>query len=391
MKRVLILCILFCCNLLYAQNTPNQISELVNYLKTQQLDEAQIKSIVEEVVKDPSLYNKLWKNVVEHSVKGDSSKWNLLRDMNVQFKSFQTSAGTPGFLGLSYDLNYSYSNFKEEESLRSAASYGISTNGNIAFNQNYNPTDFLESKIHYSFTKFYGGVLKSKDDTSVFTRLNMLEDKLVLLEDMHGKDAEKLWKEFSKSLRLSNQYYAGLSPKFAMENDQRFFKKQFAGGISLDLGAKAWNTKSALSYLNILDYPFALLRALTGTDDHLTIYGSTLPTVQCGMDYIIPLNDTARRTLLGNINPYPRFKFETGFRTLVSRVKDESIFFNADFRYYTELNAPSAIKNANLSNYTYLVLALQSSSGFYVSYADGKLPFDAKKDQVYAIGFNYKF
>ena len=190
---------------------------------------------------------------------------------------------------------------------------------------------------------------------------------------------------------MSNQYYYSFSPKFALESNQDFSKKQFTPGISIDLGAKAWNTKNTLSYLNIVDYPFALLRYITGTDKEFTVYGSTLPTVQLTFDYVIPSSDTTRNNLTGKLKPYPRIKFETGFRTFITRITSENIFFNANYRYYRELNAPEAIKRANLSTDSYFVMALQSTSGFFVSYANGKLPFDAKSDEIYSIGFNYKF
>jgi hypothetical protein len=166
---------------------------------------------------------------------------------------------------------------------------------------------------------------------------------------------------------------------------------QFTPGLAADLGAKAWNNKNTLAYINIFDYPFALLRLITGTDKKFTPYGSTIPTAQLVFDYVIPTSDTIRKNLAGNLDPFPRIKFETSFRTFITRIKKENIFFNADFRYYQELSAPDAIVQAGLDHHIYFVMALQSSSGFYVSYANGKLPFDATNDEVYSIGFNFKF
>jgi hypothetical protein len=162
-------------------------------------------------------------------------------------------------------------------------------------------------------------------------------------------------------------------------------------GITIDLGIKAWNENNLLSKLNILDYPFAMLRLITSTDKRFTPYGSTLPTFQFSIDYVIPQNDTIRKQLVNNLNPFPRFKFETGFKTLVSNIKNDNIFFSANFRYYQEIKAPKEIVAAKLDMQMYFVMAIESSNGFYVSYANGKLPFDAKNDEVYSIGFNYKF
>jgi hypothetical protein len=329
--------------------------------------------------------------VVDKTYKSDSTKWHFLRDVNVQFNTFQTQDNAQGVLGCTYDVNYSYAKFEEEGLARNSSSFGIVANGNIAFQNKLNPNDFLETKINYSFSRFYGGVVKSKDDTSVFTRLNRIEDALVMLDDMKSKEAQALWSAFARSLVLSNQYYFSVVPKLSMESNQSFSKSQYVAGFSIDLGAKAWNNKSRLACWNILDYPFAILRYISGTDQKLTVYGSTLPTAQVSLDYVIPSNDTLRKSIEGNLNPFPRLKFESGFRTLVARVKNESVYFDANIRYYQEVNASESIRKAHLANHLYYVMALQSSSGFYVSYTNGKLPFDVKNDQVYAIGFNYKF
>jgi hypothetical protein len=161
--------------------------------------------------------------------------------------------------------------------------------------------------------------------------------------------------------------------------------------LTIGLGAKAWDNSNALAKLNILDYPFALIRLLTQTDKKFTVYGSTLPTAQVVFCYVVPQNDTIRENIVGNLDPFPRLNFEIGFRTVVSRIRSESIFFNADFRYYYEFGAHNGIIDAEMDKHMYFVMALQSSTGFYASYAYGKLPFDARNDEVYAIGFNFKF
>ena len=58
----------------------------------------------------------------------------------------------------------------------------------------------------------------------------------------------------------------------------------------------------------------------------------------------------------------------------------------------TKVQSACAFRTEFLSfEYFYFVMALQSTSGFYVSYAKGTLPFDARNDEVYAVGFHYKF
>jgi hypothetical protein len=373
-----------------SQIANNQINDLIKTLKVGGQSDEEIKNTVNGVIISPDLYNTLWKNFLDQAFKEDSAKWKLLKEFNIQFKTFQTTDNPITSLGLTYDFNYNYAKFKESSDNRISNSFGLSARGNVAFKKEFNPVDFLETKVQYSHSHFIGGVV-TKGDTAIFSELNRIEDKLKYEHDMQSPTAVGLWEKFGKNLELSNQYYYSLSPKFSLESNQDFSKRQFAPGIAIDLGAKGWKSNAILSNINIFDYPFALLRLITGTDKKFTVYGSTIPTAQLVVDYVVPVNDTIRENLVSNKDPFPRLKFETGFRTFITRVKKENIFFNANFRYYHELNAPEAVKKANLNNNSYVVIALQSSSGFYVSYANGNLPFDAKKDEIYSIGFNYKF
>jgi hypothetical protein len=45
------------------------------------------------------------------------------------------------------------------------------------------------------------------DDTAVFKRLNDIEDQLVMIKNLHSKEAVDLLDKFTSSLVLSNQYY----------------------------------------------------------------------------------------------------------------------------------------------------------------------------------------
>ena len=389
-KIIITLITFFTVTCVKAQIEEQPINHLTKFLSDKKVDKEQIKTIVKDLTNDPGLYNALWKTLLDQALKTGNKKWLFMPEINLQFKSFQATDNSPAALGFTYDINVNKVHFKETATSRITNGLGISAKGNVAFNKTQNPTDFSEIEFHYTLSKFVGGVVKSSDDTSVFTRLNQIEDQLIEIRDMKSEAARKLWTEFSQKLVLSNQFYYSVAPKFALECNQDFSKTQYTPGLVLDLGAKAWNSKSLLSKLNILDYPFALLRYITQSDAKITPYGSTLPTVQFAADYVIPTLDKNRESLMGELKPFPRIKFETGFRTYISRINNEYIFFNANFRYYHEINAPDAIKNANLDTQSYLVMALQSSSGLYVSYAKGKLPFDSKTDELFSIGFNFK-
>lgn len=391
MKIILLITLtIFVTTFSYAQISDNQITELTKHLKSLNKEEEAIKEIIDGIIDNPDLYNDVWKILVDNAMKSDSVKWKYLDDLNLKFKTFQTEDNSSATLGLSYDFNFDWVSFKEKNNHRKSQSFGLDARGNIALDKSLNPIDFLESNVNYNFTWFYGGVISNSDST-IFDELNSIEDKLVKYDDPLSPEALKLWNDFGQKLKLSNQYYFSFEPKFGFESNQDFSKTQLVPGLKLNLGAKAWSNSSTLSKLNIFDYPFALIRVLTKTDKKYTPYGATIPTVQFGLDYVSPQNDTTREALVGNLDPFLRTKIEASFRTYVSKIRNERIFFNANFRIYHELSAEEVVENANLANNTYFVMALQSSSGFYVSYANGSLPFDAIDDKVYSIGFNYKF
>ena len=368
----------------------NNLNDLVTVLKTSNKTEDEIKNTINGIINNPELYNTLWQNFLKQSYISENKKFKFLDDLNIAFKTFQSKDSSTTALGFTYDFNFDYAKFIEKDKHRISHTFGLSAKGNVAFNKKANPNNLLETKVNYSYANFSGGVVKQNDST-VFVKLNEIENKLIKIKDMKSKEAIALWDEFGNNLKLTNQYYYSISPKFAFESNQDFSRTQFTPGVIVDLGAKAWDKDNLLSKFNLLDYPFALLRLITGTDKSFTIYGSTIPTVQFGFDYVLPSKDTVRKKLIGNLDPFPRFKFETSFRTFISRIHKENIFFNASYRYYQELSAPAQIKNANLGSINYFVMSLQSTSGLYVSYATGRLPFDAKDDQVYSLGFNYKF
>ncbi|MGM9475540.1 hypothetical protein ACS5PU_03880 [Pedobacter sp. GSP4] len=369
-----------------AQTTLDDASKII---KGNEGKDDGFKAAISSVIKDPDLYNHIWKRLID-SLAGDKKKpWNFLRDLNIKFKTFQTEDHPSTSLGLSYDFNFDYAKYAEKGLRRSEVSFGLSATGNVAFKKALNPADFLDSKLKFSYVLFFGGV-SSKGNPEIFTELNRIQANLVKYNNPQSPEALKEWENFDKFLQLSDQYYIGFMPKAALESNQDFSKKQFAPGLSLDLGAKAWSNKSTLAWLNVFDYPFALIRLITGADQTYTVYGATLPTLQGTIDYVVPQDDAERKNLLGNLDPFTRFKLETSFRTLVAKVGKEKVFLNANLRYYRELGAPTEIKNAGLASQTYFVGTLQSSSGLFVSYAKGKLPFDAKSDAIYSLGLNFK-
>jgi hypothetical protein len=391
--RRLILAILF--NLVavisFCQVSGHQINSLIASLNANGNSESNVIKIINGIIKNPDLYNSVWKRFIDQAYNMDSTKWKFVKGLNLKLKTFQNADSSSSSLGLTYEVDFNYEKFVRRKETRIMHSFGLSTTGNIAFNSKINPNDFLETKVNYSFAHFIGGTLKT-DNSTYYSKLNELENSLSRIKDMQSNEAMSLWEQFGKSFVFSNQFYYNISPKLGFESNQDFSKTQITPGMNLGLGLKAWDLSrtNILHIFNIVDYPFALVRLITGTDKCFTPYGSTIPTVQVGINYVVPTNDTTRKRIVGNLNPYPRFNIETSFRSLVSRINKEFIYFNADLRFYNEINAPHSIKAANLNKFMYFVMNLESTTGFYISYSTGKLPFDQKSSQVYSIGFTYK-
>ncbi len=393
-KAIIIFALFFTTTGGFSQSVGKTLEEnlkpLIDSLKNGSISLQTIKDVLNETIEDPQLYNGLWKSFIDNAIKKDSSNWGFLNDLNVKFKTFQATNNTASSLGFTYDFNFNYSNFTKKKRGHISSSFGLKLKGNVAFNGSVNPSDFLETSMNYSFSQFTGGVVQKNTNREEVLKLININKELGNITDLKSNRARELFKERAKYVKFSDQYYVAVSPRFSLESNQSFSKKQFVYGGEFLFGVKAWDNKSPLAQINIFDYPFALIRLLTGTDSSWEPYGSTLPTLLFGLDNVNPKNDIDREAIVGNLDPFMRFKAESSFRTFVSRVQKENIFFSANIRYYKELEASQQIKAAKLDSHFYYVMALQSTSGFYISYAKGKLPFDAISDQVYAVGFNYK-
>lgn len=315
---------------------------------------------------------------------------SFLRDVNLRFKTFRAN-GEDGSAALGF--SYSYSKdikkhlFSQDSVSSSGISFAIKADGNVAFDRRVNPQDFLDSKLSFHFFHSHGGVT-DRADTTIANRLNKLEDELTNIIDPDSLRNSPVWKEFMSTVsnRLTTQFYVDFSLRAGLESNQDFSQKQYVYGAQLGFDLKAWNRNSTLANLNIFDWPFAVIRVLTGYDKDLSPLGSTIPTVLVGIDGVNPEDDSLR-AMVEDDSIYPRFSAEVSFKTPISK----SAAFVANFRYYKELGASSAVKTANIDEFLYFTSAVTLSNGLFVSYTTGKLPFDAKNDQVYELGFHYKF
>lgn len=351
------------------------------------LSDSSFNSIKDKLFKDPELFNSTWQRVLDLTQK---SRLDFLKDLNVQFKTFEATDSNKVSLGFSYDWDFSFTKKEMAPEKNSELDFKLSAFGNVAFNKELNPADFLSTRLVFS-RQSYGGGFVNKPAKELKDSLTAIKMRLAAIDDDEEVKRSPLWGELMNHFKPRNHYYFDINVSAGLESNQDFTQKQWAYGAQAAFSVKSYSDDNPLSQLNIFDYPFALIRKLTGTDAELTPYGASFPVFMAGIDMITPDRDEVRKTLTGDLNSFPRFRFEAGFRTLMAELADLTIYFNADFRIYQEFGAPAEIKDAGLDQFVYFTSSLTSNKGFFVSYSNGKLPFDAQANGIYELGFNFKF
>lgn len=348
-----------------------------------------IEKKVDSLLQDPDNWDMALDLLEKELTKKDSSlKW--LSDLNIDFKSFQNADSSSSSLGFSYDLNIERAKIMDKDKIRIGKSISFESKGNVAFKKELNPADFLSSKL--AFNLFYtGGGTVVKDTTVTVKQLSDWRRKMAMYKSSDEIINSEEWKKFNDVFSMKNSWILKTDLNTGFESNQDFSKTQYTFGLRFGAGIKAWDDDNALAKWNLIDYPFAVIRRITGYDKKLKASGATIPSILLGLDYVNPLSDSVREKLEGELKPLPRVNFEIGYRTVITKVASQTIFFNCSYKYYMEIGASDPIKANSLDTFSYFTSSLSASSGFYVSYSYGKLPFDKKDDAIYELGFKYKF
>lgn len=316
----------------------------------------------------------------------------FLKDIDFKLKLFEVKDANSA-LGFSYDYKKTKTLEDYKYSADSDVTLGwvwqISAKGNVAFDRAANPRDFLDTRIAFSGFRNNGGIT-AVSDKEVFKKLNDIEKELSNVTSEEELAKADFFKPFREGLGL--QTYVDLNINAGLESDQSFSQRQWTYGPQIALEIKSYDRSSWVSKANIIDYPFAMLRMLTGYDGEkeFLVYGWTYPTIIVGFDQVEPVENDGRAAL-GEKGKFDRYRAEVYFRTPFAHVKGSEIFFNFDYRLYRERNPPGSIEAAGLNEYSYRVLSITSDKGVYVSYAKGKLPLDLASQQVYEVGWKFNF
>lgn len=337
---------------------------------------------------DPENWNYLLELLENKITANDSIYGKWLNDLNLEFKTFQNQDSTKSSLGFSYGLNLERARIVQKRNLKKGKSISFETKGNVAFNKLVNPNNFLNSKL--SLNIFYtGGGITIKETNNDLSYYANLRRKLATYPSSDEILKSPEWEEINKKFILKNSWVVKYDLNAGLESNQEFTKTQNTLGIRLGTSLKSWDKHNIASKLNIIDYPFELIRKITNYDGNIHP-GITIPSLLIGFDYVNPINDTIRKNIEGELKPFPRVNLEIGFRTVITEVSKQTLYFNSSFKYFQEINASTNIRSNNYDEFSYFTASLTTSSGLYVSYSNGKLPFDRQNDAVYELGFKYK-
>jgi hypothetical protein len=379
-------CILFCLHAKAQDSTIANLADLKEKLKIiVRAEESRFKNTADLILNDPAIYNEVW-NKVYNAIRDSSQP--LFKNLKLQFKTFQASDSDRTSLGFGYSWDYDINRKVHTAYKRSGFNAKLHASGNIAFKKALNPVDFQQAKILLGKFGFLGGTV-NRLDREAAKKLTAIKQQLALIEGKRELAGSPLWNELTKAMGIKNHYHYNIGFAAGWEGSQDFSRSQVSYGAQARFSAKSYSDDNALSQFNILDYPFALIRYLTGTDASITPYGATLPIITAALDVVKPAKDTIRKKLTGDEKQFVRFRFETGFRTLVANLNDVPIHFNAAYRYYHELNAPRQVKAARLNWFSYFTCSLTGNDTYFVSYSYGNLPFDQTSNAVYEIGFKF--
>ncbi|MBN2226972.1 MAG: hypothetical protein JW763_06375 [candidate division Zixibacteria bacterium] len=364
------------------------IDEFTEYLAVSGIEKSAVKEALAALVNDTENLNKALDYILSQN-----ERWAILKNLNLQFKMLKGSdADSVSDLGLSYAWSTDI-----KQTLLSSTSAGMtginlqaSADGNVTFNEKNNPFNFLESSLSFHFYRSQGGAITATRETAI--KLDSLTELLAMITNEEEYAQSPLLKELLDIHfdHMTTQYYLDLSVHGGMESNQAFTQKNYVLGTQLGFDLKAWNPNSTLAGWNVFDWPFALVRWMTGTDTKPTPLGTVFPTVLCGLDYIDPDHDSYRAAV-GDSSGYLRINAETAFKTPIARTSGATVFLQADVRYFRELAPSDKVESADLEDYVYFTAALVSSKGFYAGYTNGKLPFDNQSDEVYEVGFVFDF
>ncbi len=352
---------------------------------------------LKKLANEPQLQKVLLDSLWEKWSAKDNSLSGFVHDLHLEPKLLSVKgSGDDMILGLNYSYDRAMTNRVLNERSRDpfVISLSLKAKGSVAATASKNPNNFLESGVSFSLFQARGGVepmvaitpdfIKATTDLAKTATAikngspNFRQDPRYLAAVKHFAGhviPQALW------------YVAGDS---TLESDQEFKQKQWTYGLRVALSVRDWRSESWVSWLNLPDYPFALLRGLTNSSEPaFKPSGHSFPSLIGGIDLVDPKDNKDRLAVDPDKSRYQRLRGEIAFKTKVAKLADMDLWLQVSYRTFSEKGSSTAIKAANLDKFEYFTARLDLGEKFFVTYARGKLPLDRIKDQVYELGYKF--
>ena len=325
--------------------------------------------------------------------------------LRLELKGFDSN-NTGSAYGLAYDYAKSKRNQLDLQTLASDKwhhdwALDLGARGNLAFKKGGNPTDFQKASITvrgYStkttdtspedFDKLFEGnaLMQLSKSAAECTTENIRNATCIPYNTV--KNA------MERSLGFLTTIHYGIH--IGHETDQEFDATQQTLGAFVAFKLFDARPNGALGKVNVLDYPFAVLRNLTGRarcEEQVLCFqpsGRSFPSLLFALDKVYP-DQQAPRAVAGDDSAYWRAYVEASFSTPVAYYMDTDIFFTASLRHYRELDPSNAVRLAGVDSTTLTTITVGGHVGLFVSYVEGESPFGIQRDQSLQMGWKFHF
>ncbi|MFQ3192128.1 MAG: hypothetical protein ACI936_003279 [Paraglaciecola sp.] len=276
----------------------------------------------------------------------------------------------------------------------SSNTFSAYAKGNFIFADKNNPEDLSKAGLSYEYiTANYAPILKNEVLTGSLgeryqeecfkgfdTKSDWCQATSDSLNNISSGDTSTIW-----SFKL----------KADVQGNQDYTEKAYVYGLGV--GFKHTPAiDSPIRLLNIFELPFRYITQPLLNYNESGYSDRSFPVINVGIDRVNPSDNTIRNTILPDKNNYERAYAEIGYVTTIGKFKGQSIKFNFHYRYFKEIDADLAIKDAGLDRFHYAVYAIQIPGIAFnldipqvitLSYSTGKLPFNLSSEAIFQIGF----
>jgi hypothetical protein len=380
-----------------AGSAPSSDGGLTVFRLTELLQDPDLKAAAQKLANEPQVQKQLLDSLLTAWTASDDSLSKLINDLHLQPKLLKVKGSTGDTtLGLDYSYDRAMTNrvVRPESPDPLGLSFNLHAKGSVTADASKNPNNFLESGISLNLFQAIGGV----EPMVAVTDAVKAETRALAVKATELKAGQGNLKTDPRYLAAVRNFSHHVTPQIlwytagnaTLESDQKFKEKQWAYGASAGLSVRDWRDESWASWLDLPDYPFALLRGLTDNNEPLfRPSGHSFPTFIVGVDLVDPKDNQDRLAADPDKSKYQRLRGEIAFKTKAAVIAGQPIWISASYRVYSEQGASAAIQAAKLDRFEYLATKLELGEKFFVTYTTGKLPLDRKSDQVYAFGYKF--